>query len=148
MDSDIREGFGFLLNEATQAWRLEIDRRLAPRGLSQATWRALFHLKRRGEGLTQRQLAENMGIEGPSLVRLIDHLERADLVERRAAPLDRRCNHLFLTDKGRELLNELLQIASVARAELLDGIDEEAIRTTLATLRHLIDNASQLKSRA
>ncbi len=98
MDMTLREGFGFLLNEATQSWRQEIDRRLAPRGLSQATWRALFHLERRGEGLTQRQLAENMGIEGPSLVRLIDHLEAAALLERRAAPLDRRCNHLFLTD--------------------------------------------------
>lgn len=147
MTKDSREDIGFLLNEATHFWRIELDRRLEPTGLSQATWRALFHLDRLGDGLTQRALAESIGIEGPSLVRLLDHLEKAELVERRASATDRRCNLLFLTPEGHNRVTEIKVTAAEVRQALLAGLSDEQIEQIRTALRLIITNASQLTAR-
>jgi MarR family transcriptional regulator for hemolysin len=144
--SEIRDSFGFALAETTQMWRLALDRRLRPTGLSQATWRALFHLARRGDGLTQRALAESIGIEGPSLVRLLDNLEESGMVERRASPTDRRCKLLFLTDQARAMVTEIRSTTADVRAELLAGLSEEQLLAASQVLRQIATNAERLKN--
>jgi MarR family transcriptional regulator for hemolysin len=123
-----------------------MDRRMRPLGVSQATWRTLYWLDRHGGGLTQRALAENMAIEGPTLVRLLDNLERSGLLERRPSPTDRRANTLHLTAKARPLLKTINRIADEIRAELSDGIDESALAAARAVLEQVADNAMRGKS--
>ena len=142
---DLRRDLGFAIGEAKRLATQAMDRRMRPLGLSQATWRALFHLERHGEGVTQRALAETMGIEGPSLVRLLDNLERGGLVERRPSPTDRRANTLHLTAKARPLLKTINRVADELRAELFDGVGEEALKGARAVLQQVIDNAARLK---
>lgn len=142
--NDTHENFGFVLSSVTQDWRQEVDRQLRPLGLSQATWRTLVHLRRLGDGLTQSRLAASIGIEGPSLVRLLDQLEESGLVERRASPEDRRCKQLFLTDKGRAELDAILTISGGVRAALLAGLSEEQLNSTMTVLRHISDNVRKL----
>lgn len=146
METDIRTELGFALGEATHLWRQTLDRRLRPLGLSQATWRTLFHLERRGEGISQRALAELMGIEGPSLVRLLDSLERDDLVERRPAVHDRRANTLHLTAKARPLLAALHRVADEVRNELLGGVDESELQIATQVLLAISANAERMKA--
>ncbi|PYK70664.1 MAG: hypothetical protein DME42_12285 [Verrucomicrobia bacterium] len=55
------ETFGPLLGGTARAWRLKLDARLKPMGLSQAKWRTLLHLSRTPEPLTQSQIAERTG---------------------------------------------------------------------------------------
>jgi len=62
------ETFGPLLGGTARAWRMKLDQRLKPMGLSQAKWRTLLHLSRAPEPLTQSQIAEHIGIEEPTLV--------------------------------------------------------------------------------
>ena len=71
-------------------WRRVLDARLAASGLSDATWVPLVHLEESGGGVTQKELAALVGIEGSSLVRLIDILGRQGLVERRVDTTDGR----------------------------------------------------------
>src|SRR5438046_1976081 len=68
------ETFGPLLGGTARAWRLKLDARLKPMGLSQAKWRTLLHLSRTPEPLTQSQIAERTGIEEPTLVTVLQRM--------------------------------------------------------------------------
>ncbi len=76
--------FGTLLAQTSRAWRAELDRRLSHLGLSQARWLVLLHLARHRDSPTQRELAQSVGVEGPTLARLLDGLESQGLVRRLA----------------------------------------------------------------
>ena len=67
------ETVGQLLHETARVWRHKLDQRLRPLGLSQAKWRTIAHLAR-GQ-MTQRDLAERLSIEEPTLARLLTRLE-------------------------------------------------------------------------
>jgi MarR family transcriptional regulator for hemolysin len=122
-------------------WRRVLDDFLRPTGLSQSTWRTLFHLASLGDGILQKDLAIAIGIEGPSLVRLLDNLEKDGLIERRAAANDRRGKTLHLTELGRARHREVMAIADEVRAQLLEGSSEAEIRTCLTVFDHIRANA-------
>jgi MarR family transcriptional regulator for hemolysin len=143
---DNRRDFFLALGEAKRVAYQAMDRRMKPLGMSQATWRTLYWLDRDGGGLTQRALAERMGIEGPTLVRLLDNLERGGLLERRPSPTDRRANTLHLTTKARPLLKTINRIADEIRAEMCEGIDEGALAAARVVLEQVADNATRGKS--
>src|ERR1700682_4262786 len=84
------EPFGLLLHGTARAWRLKLDERLKPMGLSQAKWRTLLHLSVAPGPLTQAEIAARLGIEEPTLVTLLHRLENGGLVTRRRSPHDRR----------------------------------------------------------
>ena len=90
------ETFGPLLHGTARAWRLKLDARLKPMGLSQAKWRTLLHLSLADTTLTQAEVAARLGIEEPTLVNLLHRLEREGWVARRNAPHDRRCKTVHL----------------------------------------------------
>ncbi len=94
--------FGRQIYRLATAWRREIDLRVRAFGLTDSTWRPLLYLGRMGDGVRQTDLAAAMMIENPSLVRLIDILERGRLVERLEDPEDRRSKRLSMTPAGRQ----------------------------------------------
>jgi len=143
---DIRRDFFLALGEAKLVAYQAMDRRMKPLGMSQATWRTLYWLDRDGGGVTQRALAERMGVEGPTLVRLLDNLERGGLVERHPSPADRRANTLHLTAKAKPLLKAINRAAEEVRAELLVGVSEESLRDALAILRQVVDNVARVRT--
>ena len=89
--------FGRDLFRAGQVWRREMDLGMRRLGLSDGTWRPLLYLGRMGGGIRQTDLAGALGIEGASLVRLLDALERGGLLRRHPDPEDRRSKILQLT---------------------------------------------------
>lgn len=75
--NDNQHRFGMQLAQMSRGWRAELDRRLAGLNLSQARWLVLLHLARFEEAPTQRELAQSVGVEGPTLARLLDKIGRA-----------------------------------------------------------------------
>ena len=75
--------FCLRLQRAARMWRKVADIELSKLNLSEATSTPLWLIYKLGEGLRQRTLAEHLGLEGHSLVRLLDQLEEAGLVVRR-----------------------------------------------------------------
>lgn len=142
--SSLSHEFGLHLVQMAHRWRRVLDKALEPTGLSQSTWRTLFHLAHLGDGILQKDLAIAIGIEGPSLVRLLDNLESDGLIERRAAANDRRGKTLHLTALGRARHAEVMAIADEVRAHLLEGNSEADIRTCLAVFDRLRANAETL----
>ncbi|PAU64697.1 MarR family transcriptional regulator [Pseudomonas sp. PIC25] len=120
--------FAMQLAQLSRAWRAELDRRLVGLGLSQARWLVLLHLARFQEPPTQRELAQSVGVEGPTLARLLDSLEAQDLVRRQAVLEDRRAKKITLSPEARPLIEKIEAISTQLREELFSGIDEEELR--------------------
>jgi MarR family transcriptional regulator for hemolysin len=128
---------GRALGQINRRWRARLDARMAAFGLTEARWLPLLHLARWGDGLTQRELAARLGVEGPTLVRTLDWLEREGLVERRPVPRDRRAKTLHLTDRARALYRAIEREAAAVRAEILDGVGEAELAACLGLLERL-----------
>ena len=132
--------FGMQLAQMSRGWRAELDRRLAGLGLSQARWLVLLHLARFDEAPTQRDLAQSVGVEGPTLARLLDSLEAQGLVQRHSVVEDRRAKKIVLSDSARPLIEQIEAIATALRQELFVGIDEEEARICLRVHKRILDN--------
>lgn len=132
--------FGMQLAHMSRGWRAELDRRLAGLGLSQARWLVLLHLARFGEAPTQRELAQSVGVEGPTLARLLDSLEAQGLVERQAVVEDRRAKKIMLCAPARPLIEQIETIANALRAELFMGVNEEELSTAMRVHSRILAN--------
>lgn len=115
--------FAMQLAQLSRAWRAELDRRLVGIGLSQARWLVLLHLSRFAVAPTQRELAQSVGVEGPTMARLLDSLEAQGLVTRQAVAEDRRAKKIALCPAAGPLIEQIEAISTQLRQELFAGID-------------------------
>ena len=81
-----------------------------------------------------------MGVEGPTLARLLDGLEAQGLVRRQAVAEDRRAKRIALTPKADVLIADIENIAAAVRNEVLTGISEEEIALCQKTLSRILGN--------
>jgi MarR family transcriptional regulator for hemolysin len=125
-------------------WRTELDNRLRPLGLSQARWLLLVHLSDAPDGLAQLDLAVRAGVSGPTLVRQIDQLEEAGLVERKEDPNDRRVKRVTLTAAGVARFQEVDAIAAALRHEVLEGSEPKEVEAAMELTRRLINRFDTL----
>lgn len=132
--------FGMQLAHISRGWRAELDRRLADLGLSQARWLVLLHLARFSEPPTQRELAQNVGVEGPTLARLLDSLETQGLVQRQAVLEDRRAKKILLSDTALPLIERIETIANELRTELFEGVDDEELKLCMRVHSQILAN--------
>ena len=132
--------FGMQLAHMSRGWRAELDRRLAGLGLSQARWLVLLHLARFDEAPTQRELAQSVGVEGPTLARLLDSLETQGLVKRQAVLEDRRAKKIMLCPPAHPLIEQIETIANALRGELFVGVDEEDLRVAMRVHARILAN--------
>lgn len=112
---------GFLLNDVARLLRKRFEQNAKGLGLTRAQWQVVAHL-RRAEGISQAGLAEILEVEPITLARIVDRLEAAALVERRAAPDDRRIKRLFLRPEALPLMDDMQVIGEATRAEALEGL--------------------------
>jgi MarR family transcriptional regulator for hemolysin len=112
------------LQPLARRWRMIADRALAELGLSDATGWVMLHVGRHGDGVGQTELAAALDINGPSLVRLIDQLEKAGLVARHVDARDRRVNRIELTKAGRSISGNIENALGTVRRQMFAGIDD------------------------
>ena len=142
--SHIHAEIGRQIARLGRIWRRESDQALSDHGLSYATAIPLLVLSRQGTSVRQGALADELGIEGPSLVRLIDLLAADGLVERREDATDRRAKTLHLTAAGDAKVEEINRVLRRVRASLLKDIGAEELAITFATLQRIEQRASRL----
>lgn len=135
---------GRLVTRLARIWRRESDQALSDHGLSYATAIPLLVLSRQGDNIRQGVLADELGIEGPSLVRLIDLLQAEGLVARRGDPTDRRAKTLHLTKAGEAKVEETNRILRRVRASLLKDIGADELAITFETLQRIERRANRL----
>ncbi|MCX8282038.1 MarR family transcriptional regulator [Phyllobacterium sp. 0TCS1.6C] len=132
-----RARFGQLIMSVARLWRRAADKSLDDCGLSHATAMPLVMLSRLGDNVRQGVVAEHLGFEGPSLVRIVDLLVAEGLVTRIEDAADRRAKILALTDAGRKRVTEIERILAVLRAELMSDVGDAELKAAMALLGRL-----------
>jgi len=122
-----RSNLLYHLGLMTRRWRQVLDSEFQAAGLTDATWRPLLHLHLLGDGVRQKELAASVGIEGPSLVRLIDTLVTKGLIERSEDGSDRRAKLLCLTEEGQLVVVRIQKIVTPLENELLSPFSDTEI---------------------
>lgn len=141
-----RSQFGIRFSLLARRWRRTLDIRLAEAGLTDATWVPLVHLHQTGGGLTQKELAALVGIDGSSLVRLLDILCRQGLAERRVDERDSRARLVHLTEQGEKRVAEIRQELAKGEREMLADLSDDDIRTMLRSFESIEHRLSQIQS--
>ncbi|WP_261528310.1 MarR family winged helix-turn-helix transcriptional regulator [Burkholderia multivorans] len=131
---DLRLAVSSLLVLSARKWRRASDSMLTAYNVSEACATPLLIAGRLGEGVRQGTLAEYVGIEGPSLVRLLDQLCAAGLARRDEDPHDRRAKTISLTAEGRAVTEKMEEDLRVLRAQVLKGISRSDLEATLRVL--------------
>src|SRR5215467_13803556 len=143
MSLDLKRQLVAQLVESSRLLRNHIDHRAKERGTTRAQWIVLFRL-RQNEGLSQVDLADVLELQPISLVRLLDRLVEHGLLERRHDPRDRRANRLFLTARGRQLVDDLDSLGEVIATDVLRDLPDEAIQVSLTALRDIKERIKSL----
>ncbi|MFG1352258.1 MarR family winged helix-turn-helix transcriptional regulator [Xanthobacter autotrophicus] len=125
------------LLQAGRQWRRLAEAALAADDISEACASPLVWLRRLGGGVRQVTLAAHVGIEGTSLVRLLDQLCDAGLVVRRDDPEDRRAKTLWLTAEGEQLAERIERAIARLRSRIFAEISEADVEATLRVLEAL-----------
>jgi DNA-binding MarR family transcriptional regulator len=120
-----------------------LDRRLQTKGASLWNW-VLLRAATRASGASQRELADLMHIEPPTLVRHLDRLEADGYVERRPDPDDRRRLLVFVTATGRRRLTELHRVADRTDSDLRSILDDNEIEILGDTLMRIHEHFTTL----
>jgi MarR family transcriptional regulator, transcriptional regulator for hemolysin len=133
-----QEPIGQLVARTGRALNRAFEDALAQAGGSLPTWLVLLSLMR-GRWATQSELAESLGIRGPTLTHHLDRLDKEGLITRSRDPDNRRVQRVELTDAGRETFHRLRGVAQSFDSGLRAGLDEDE----LAQLRRLLTQLEQ-----
>lgn len=126
----------YLLSDSSRLLRRAFDARVRALGMTSPQARLLLVLHVT-EGENQGYYAERLEVEPISLTRMIDRMEEAELIERRRDPADRRAWLLFLTERSRQVIDQVSACLAELEDEMLNGLDE-AQRNALAQMLETI----------
>ncbi|HZT36046.1 MAG TPA: MarR family winged helix-turn-helix transcriptional regulator [Nitrososphaera sp.] len=145
---DFQSSLAFAIKSTSRSFDRAMDiemRRLA--GISGAQSRVIACLAFAKAGLTQKEIADRLGIESPTLVPLVDRLQKLGLVERRSDPADRRSNLVFLTDKAGAVWATIIDSADEIRRHSQKGISAEDLEKAKDVMRKMNANILNYISR-
>jgi len=123
------------------------DLRLKPLALTQTHWVTLHCINRLPSDQSQIQLAKEIGIEQPSLVRTLDQLEAKGLISRHTCPNDRRAKRIRLTELAVPVINDMVEVIGSTRLEIQQGISENELEQFFNMVSRLEENIAYLQSK-
>ena len=124
--------------------RAVFDKIVRERNMTLPRARVFFTLNKK-DGINQRELAERLELETPTLVRILDAMEAQGFVQRRVAGSDRRAKEIYITETGKVVAGEIDDIAVKVRAQVIAGIPENDLKTTLEVIRAMQANLQGIR---
>jgi len=131
--------------ETSRMMRRHFNRRAAGLGVTSAQWRALAWLSHEPR-LKQVELAERLDVEPITAGRIVDRLEEAGLVERKADPVDRRAWRLVVTDKAQPIIERLTDLAEDMAGDIFVGLETEELEAVRAMLSRVRENIGRTEA--
>jgi MarR family transcriptional regulator for hemolysin len=126
MPPPVVEPIGLQLARTAKMAGRSFDDALAAVGGSVATWLILVSLKAQRHG-AQRELAEAVGVEGPTLTHHLNRMESDGLVTRTRDPQNRRVHQVELTEAGEAAFRHLLGTVTAFDARLRAGFTADEL---------------------
>ena len=120
---------GFIINRTARSLSRSLDIRLRNRvGITFAQWRVLVLLTKTHDGLSQKEIAEGLGLEAPTLIPILDKLQKDGFIERRVDRNDRRNNRIFRAKRTFEIWETTLECASKVLTIALAGLPDDNVQ--------------------
>ncbi|MCA9240946.1 MAG: winged helix-turn-helix transcriptional regulator [Planctomycetales bacterium] len=142
---DFEESVGYWIACANQAYGRAFQEKLTPYGITFRQAQVMGWLVIEGP-MSQVELAGKMLIEPPSLVGIVDRMESAGLIERRACSSDRRKNLVHLLPASEQMWSQIAECARTMRTEATQGLSEEECATLRRLLKKVLDNVTVLQA--
>lgn len=135
------ELYSFITGKASTAIARRLQKKFNAAGLNVTIeqWSVLYHLWKQ-DGISQQELCNATFRDKPSITRLVDNLERLQLVKRVASESDRRMNLVFLTKQAQKLQEESMELAEATLLEALEGVPMDRIDICKEVLQIVYDN--------
>jgi MarR family transcriptional regulator for hemolysin len=136
------------LQPVRRVWKQAATLVIAKNGISMSLATVVLWVHRNPQGINQRDLAEEVGVNPGALVRLLDQAAALGFLERQELPGDRRFRTLRILPTGAELAKEIEAAADKLRVELMHDVPLEDIETATRILRLFEERASQYLQQA
>ena len=137
---DFENSIGFIVNQAAKAFIKALDSELRQKvGVTVGQWKVMVILVNQN-GLAQKEIAEKLGLESPTLIPIIDKMEKEDLVIRKVDPNDRRNNRIYRTEKANTLWNNMIECGLKIREVSIKDIPEENVKIMKDALEKMWQN--------
>ena len=135
------ELYSFITGKASTAIarRLQKNFKEANVEITIEQWSVLYHLWKE-DGLSQQQLCDATFRDKPSITRLVDNLEKLQLVKRVSSKNDRRMNMIYLAPEAKDLEEKTIELANQTLNEALEGVNIEQIEIAKLVLQKVYDN--------
>ncbi|WP_026639575.1 MarR family winged helix-turn-helix transcriptional regulator [Bordetella petrii] len=144
----VRTRFGPLLGGVFRQWRRQVDLSFKDQGLSDATRMPLLVLYVQGEPLRQKDLANALFLDTSSLVRVLNYLRKARLVDWSSDPDDRRTKRIGLTPAGRQVAAAILAKSQEIERTILADLTPHEGEVTLIALEKISRRFHELNAPA
>jgi DNA-binding MarR family transcriptional regulator len=135
------ELYSFITGKASTAIARRLQKKLNTAGLNITIeqWSVLYQLWKQ-DGLSQQQLCDATFRDKPSITRLVDNLEKLNLVKRVPSDSDRRINLIYLTKQGLKFEKQTMQFAEQTLNEALIGVPISQVDVCKEVLQIVYDN--------
>jgi len=143
---DFEQSIGYWLTLATQAFHRAVNDEVAPHGITYRQSQVLAWLVLDGE-LSQAELANKMMVEPPTLVGILDRMERDGWITRNSCPSDRRKKLIRATTAAEPVWEKIAEGGRRVRASATDGLTEQELDTLKQLLRRLNQNLERRSAR-
>jgi len=145
MVNDELQHIGFLISRVSLGHRNIVDRQLRKLGIHRGQPPVLFALQRH-DGMSNSEMAELLNVTPATLTNKIKLMEKARLVIRKRDSEDKRYSRIYLTDKGRGIMEQLRASVTEIEDHLLLGFSEAELSKLLEFIQRMIDNIDRYHS--
>jgi DNA-binding MarR family transcriptional regulator len=135
------ELYSFITGKASIAIARRLQKKFNAAGLNITIeqWSVLYHLWKE-DGKSQQELCNHTFRDKPSITRLVDNLEKLNLVKRVSSKEDRRINKIYLTETAQTLQEQTMAIAEETLNEALQLVPPDQIEVCKTVLQVVYDN--------
>jgi DNA-binding MarR family transcriptional regulator len=135
------ELYSFITGKASTAIARRLQKKFNSAGLNLTIeqWSVLSILWKQ-DGISQQELCNATFRDKPSITRLVDNLEKLQLVKRVSSESDRRMNLIYLTKQAQRLQDPAMDLANQTLNEALEGVSPERIDVCREVLQIVYDN--------
>lgn len=140
---DLKESIGLLLKTSAKSWEKAADIELRERfGLVGMQWKIIVVLSMK-EGITQKHIADMAFVEAPTLVPVIDKMEKEGHITRQPDPKDRRNNLIFMTKKSKDIVDPIIDSILEIRNMGLNKITKKDMEIAKKVLEQIRNNTEE-----
>ncbi len=139
----MQESIGIIIRTASKSLEKALGEKLKQElDLTGSKWKVLAALAGQN-GISQRQLADLIFVEGPTLVSILDKMEEMGLVKRKLDPQDRRNNLIFITKKSQTIVSKIAYCILELRKTITRNVSNKDLETTKKVLRKMTEDADR-----